>query len=339
MKPAIQLQIPKPCHENWDSMHPTEQGRFCLSCQKEVIDFRLMTDKEILDYISKANRQSCGRFGSEQLNRELIGPCGPGKTWWKYWMSVAVSLIMFSSKSSAQVKVKGEPIVCTPSKHSDEVVVGKLQVNAEVNKDSLKTGYTVNGIIMDERNNPIPGVSVIIKHDRRGVSSDQNGKFAIRIDAAQNKVLSISSVGFDPQEIEVKKNENSVVTVNLKMHESVMGLGVVVVAKKKRRTFLKFFNPDPVKSAKPVADIHLKVYPNPVVAGSDIKLRMDTLANGKYTLSIFDINGNPLINKEIVITTRTMDEVFNCDKRFKSGMYVLKMTGNGKTITSKLMIQ
>jgi CarboxypepD_reg-like domain len=339
MKPGLQIQIPTPCHEHWDKMNPTEQGRFCLSCKKEVIDFSLMTDKEILNYISKANKQTCGRFGNEQLNRELVVPSEPRKIWWKYWMSVAASLIMLSSKSSAQVKVKGEPIVCTPSNYSDQIVVGKLQVNTEVNNDSIRNGYTVNGVIKDERDNPVPGASVVIKHTRQAVSADRYGKFTIKINDAKSEVLSISSVGYDPQEIIVKNNANSVVTVNLKMHESVMGLGEVVIVKKKRRTFLKIFNPYIIKSVKPATDPILKVYPNPVVAGSAIKLKMDALANGKYILSVSDMNGNPLTNKEIIITTKTMDEVFNCDNRFKSGMYVLKMIGNGKTIVSKLMVQ
>jgi len=53
MPKAIQLNIPKPCHENWNAMSPKEQGRYCGSCQKTVVDFSVMSDKEIVDYFRK----------------------------------------------------------------------------------------------------------------------------------------------------------------------------------------------------------------------------------------------------------------------------------------------
>ena len=46
----LQLSIPEPCHQTWREMTPTQQGRFCNSCAKEVIDFSTMTDTEVLNY-------------------------------------------------------------------------------------------------------------------------------------------------------------------------------------------------------------------------------------------------------------------------------------------------
>jgi hypothetical protein len=44
----LQLAIPEPCHENWHHMTPTDQGRFCNACAKEVVDFSMMTHIELL---------------------------------------------------------------------------------------------------------------------------------------------------------------------------------------------------------------------------------------------------------------------------------------------------
>ena len=43
MKKPIAITIPKPCHEDWTSMTPTEQGKHCAVCSKEVIDFTAHT--------------------------------------------------------------------------------------------------------------------------------------------------------------------------------------------------------------------------------------------------------------------------------------------------------
>jgi len=67
---SIRITIPKPCHESWHSMDATGHGAFCHSCQKVVIDFSSMTDREIIEYISK-NSGGCGRFRPDQLDTKL----------------------------------------------------------------------------------------------------------------------------------------------------------------------------------------------------------------------------------------------------------------------------
>ena len=42
MERNFKITIPQPCHENWDQMTPKDNGRFCLSCSKTVVDFTSM---------------------------------------------------------------------------------------------------------------------------------------------------------------------------------------------------------------------------------------------------------------------------------------------------------
>ena len=64
------LQINEPCHQNWDKMAATEQGKFCKSCNKQVIDFTTFTDAQIVAYVEKANGNLfCGNFEANQLGR------------------------------------------------------------------------------------------------------------------------------------------------------------------------------------------------------------------------------------------------------------------------------
>lgn len=70
---SFQLVITNPCSENWDAMSPNSKGRFCASCQKNVIDFSSQTDEEIKAYIAaRPNEKLCGRFYRNQIQRIRI---------------------------------------------------------------------------------------------------------------------------------------------------------------------------------------------------------------------------------------------------------------------------
>src|SRR5882757_5385190 len=102
MKEAIQLKIASPCHENWQSMTPVEQGRHCGSCAKNVVDFTIMSDREIIDYISlHANGDTCGRVSNDQLSRTIQKP-GDRSVSWKYFWSIALGSLLLSYRSMAQ---------------------------------------------------------------------------------------------------------------------------------------------------------------------------------------------------------------------------------------------
>ena len=70
----IHLSIPTPCHENWDGMTPQERGRFCGSCQKTVIDFSNLSDRQIAEFFKKPVTDTCGRFHTDQLHRDIEIP-------------------------------------------------------------------------------------------------------------------------------------------------------------------------------------------------------------------------------------------------------------------------
>jgi hypothetical protein len=61
-----QIQIPTPCHENWDGMQQQEAGKFCGSCAKIVMDFTSWEVTDIAQYL-KQNTHTCGRIKQSQL--------------------------------------------------------------------------------------------------------------------------------------------------------------------------------------------------------------------------------------------------------------------------------
>lgn len=70
MSRKVQIQLTNPCTQNWEEMNDAPGGKFCTNCDKKVIDFTLLNDRQMLEIFSK-NEHLCGRFTGEQLNREL----------------------------------------------------------------------------------------------------------------------------------------------------------------------------------------------------------------------------------------------------------------------------
>ena len=106
MAKKIHLNIPEPCHEDWDNMTPTEKGRFCGSCQKQVIDFTNMSDREVAQFFKKPSTGSvCGRFMQDQLERDIVIP-RKRIPWVKYFFQVALPAFLATGKLAAQGEVK-----------------------------------------------------------------------------------------------------------------------------------------------------------------------------------------------------------------------------------------
>lgn len=66
MTPNV-YHIPKPCHEDWDQMSPTEKGAFCGSCKKEVLDFTDSSNSDIRVALTSATNP-CVRIDSQKLD-------------------------------------------------------------------------------------------------------------------------------------------------------------------------------------------------------------------------------------------------------------------------------
>lgn len=48
------IEIPEPCHADWDAMRPEDKGRYCLECSKTVHDLSAMTKDEARDFLRRS---------------------------------------------------------------------------------------------------------------------------------------------------------------------------------------------------------------------------------------------------------------------------------------------
>jgi len=83
---------------------------------------------------------------------------------------------------------------------------------------------TVSGTVVDQNNEPIPGVSVVVDGTNKGTITDVDGNFSLS-GVSENDLLVFSFVGMTTQEVPVEDQE----TFNITMEEETMGLEEVVV--------------------------------------------------------------------------------------------------------------
>ena len=168
MRKKIQLTIDEPCHENWDCMTPVEKGKFCGACQKQVVDFSNMSDRQVAEFFKKPiqsfskGSSVCGRFMADQLDRPIEIP-GKRIPWVKYFFQITLPAFLFSMKTSAQktqgaVKVVTKDTTRIPLINTDYMVgmVARRVDNKPVTFNKIET--TVKG---EMKINTVPDTALI----------------------------------------------------------------------------------------------------------------------------------------------------------------------------------
>ncbi|UAY53025.1 carboxypeptidase-like regulatory domain-containing protein [Ferruginibacter albus] len=336
MKKTI-FSIPTPCHEDWNNMTSTEKGRFCLSCKKEVIDFTIMADSEVIRHFDKATNEVCGRFLPEQLERQMTAPKKPffGLN---YFFSVLIPAFLFVQKANAQKQPVAESIsIVDNQKNSDQLFAkGEIAVAAK---------QTIKGKVTDNKGQPIPYATVTLRNKSRGVITDSAGNFVLDLPYKSKPIaIIVSSIGYESQTMIV--NPDSFNTIRLVvLPVTTQGDVVVVIAgavrrKKQIKTRTKaaaIFN-------KVIDSLNRKnlinVYPNPVSHNSVVTIDMKNVQKGEYALLVVNIDGSIL--QEATIQVPVSDYIFHLDLKagITNGTYFIKIMAPDKKIvhTGKILV-
>ncbi|WP_207510311.1 carboxypeptidase-like regulatory domain-containing protein [Longitalea luteola] len=201
MPASIHLNIPEPCHENWNNMTPREQGRFCGSCQKVVVDFSVMSDQEMLNYFSKASEHVCGRFSNDQLNKE-IKPTEKKKRFKLVYLWSVMLASFIITKSYAQ----GKPRMKKPATESvrPNRTLGEV---ALVPDEPVKAVIPIvmNGTIVDAQNGkPVVAASITVEGTENGTMADSTGHFRLSVENKHNMKIVISAIGYETQTLMIE---------------------------------------------------------------------------------------------------------------------------------------
>lgn len=229
MAKNIQLHIPEPCHENWDQMSPVDKGRFCGSCQKQVVDFSGMSDRQIAEFFKRPSTGSvCGRFMTDQLDREISIP-KKRIPWFRYFFTIAVPAL-FLTVNTGQAKAQGKEKVQQDKDNSQrpnygdlrtlgmvtrqpsieafekkkpdcdkpvkdtvilDVMVGKIALNPETEN--------IRGRVIDRSGKPVEAAILQVKGKSLSAITDQQGRYSIRMNPMDTLV--VTAISYQPLEL------------------------------------------------------------------------------------------------------------------------------------------
>jgi len=199
MTPKFKISIPEPCHEDWSKMTPTEKGRYCKACSKEVIDFTHFSNEALHKRITQGE-SLCGRFLPHQLDTPLtIERKKNSISFSKIAATLALPLSVISTNiSNAQEsKPKTEQTINT-SKTYTSLGIGMQH------RPLKPLTSTLSGTVTDESGLPLPGVNIIVKGTTRGTQTDFDGNYSIS--ALKDEILVFSYLGFETIEKTIKSN-------------------------------------------------------------------------------------------------------------------------------------
>ena len=221
MNQNFNLNISNPCSEKFNQFKKTEAGGFCDSCQKEVIDFSSMTQKEIMSYFKNKKGKVCGSFKAPQLTTYTTDTLS-AKRLFNFRSGLSFSLLSLGLLSTGYAQTPKQPMV-TIQKDTDR------SVNDET-KQYKK--YTISGVVSEE-SGPLPGASILLQGTTVGTETDFDGKFIFPQKLKKGDVLIISFIGYEAKKITITDNQGKLdfeMKIDMTI-DSCMLLGEVEVKK------------------------------------------------------------------------------------------------------------
>ncbi len=339
----LSISIKSPCHESWDEMLPFEKGKFCRSCQKTVVDFTAMSDRQLADFFKQPRANLCGHFHADQLERDLVIN-KKRIPWVRYFFQFTwpAMVLLLKSCGTKQSWKEQHPTAIFPSTISNKKIVSTSMIETVAGEvlPVPPPRVKVNGFFMC----PVVKGDVEIVYD----------------DAIQGEIL---------EEIPSKKSMKKSFTRSLDCHVNKESLlhhdvrdGLPKVVKKPVELFRapgmntykmggigigSNINPSAKKELPPVApssqiskefsDNELLVFPNPVKVGSTLKVTFP-LSYDIQDYKVFDAAGKVVVSKQNASENGSTECSITIPGHLSAGIYFLKMTGRGKTMLVKKII-
>jgi hypothetical protein len=202
-------------------MTPHGEGKFCGSCQKTVVDFTMMSDAEVVNWLGKEH--TCGRFRSNQLDRELTAFSVPQRKW--AWRTALLGLFAWFSSKTAEAQTLNAKASAPAQEraHASPPIIP----NSAITPSSIFRGVIVDSSSLEA----MPGVTVQLSGTSIAKPSGVHGEFEIVLPkgaAKENLSLVFSFIGYITETIPLREL-NSQVSNKIRLRPDRAPLSEIIV--------------------------------------------------------------------------------------------------------------
>ncbi len=162
-------------------MSPTQQGRFCQSCEKEVVSFANQTDAQIVAFFQRSPKKVCGQFRPEQLRtytlpqQSLVSPRFKAITIGSL-LSVMSATAVYGQQQQNKHHGQDQQIFELPITDTERQMLGDVVALI------ADTSHTVQGYITDISSGQVlSGATVQIKQTHVQTNAGTDGRFNLEI--------------------------------------------------------------------------------------------------------------------------------------------------------------
>lgn len=208
MEQKINLIISKPCSEKFNQFNKTKAGGFCNSCKKEVIDFRKMSDSQLMAYFKNKKHKTCGYLKTSQLKDYTQVNEIRRTSKFKFLRIAAVAFISLTSLHHIQAQEQ---------KPKSEIIQKSNEISNNQNNKKEGQEKLFSGTVFDQ-SGPLPGANIVLKETSIGTISNFDGEFEFPKALKEGDILVVSFLGYATQNILIGKDQS---IVNLVMEEEL----------------------------------------------------------------------------------------------------------------------
>lgn len=186
------MSIPKPknCPQEWLSMKPSEKGRLCGECKKDIIDFTKKSWSEIEDIQKAHNNTLCGMYTDKQLKYwgQEVPPLKPNKH-----IGTAALILGLTTGVNGQTT------------HQDKPVKEKIIIKGKVRGE-------------DTDGNALAFTNVVLDNTTIGTEVDMKGNYELDVSDCLHGIdspsLSFSFIGYETASYPINKEEGDTIVIN-----------------------------------------------------------------------------------------------------------------------------
>ena len=219
-------------------MTPTDKGKFCMHCSKQVLDLANLKDEEIVSILEKMNGNICAKLDPYRINKPII--ISRQNHYSKLYTYLTTLFIFGSVPTLFAIPVSVQTKIASVSYKNFERIDLKKS-----NEDSLIKIF--RGQVFTEIEGfeePIPDAEVFVKELNLKTDTDIDGNFSVSIptDYANDFLtLSITYLGFENVKVSFHKTDwlNKSIFYLKENEGELMGEVAIIYVKKRWWEFWK----------------------------------------------------------------------------------------------------